>query len=121
MKNKLKKKKRIKNINFDFYDNYEYISFKDVQYNKIEKYSNKIFSSLNNNVNGVNLEYEKLANNYNLEKLEFNDYSLESENIKKIIGSPIQKKILFMKLNFNPSISRKTFFYYDSILKKVNS
>ena len=110
-----------KNNYIDFYDNYEYISFKDSLYNHIEKYSEKLFSCLNNNEEGVNLEYEKLENNYNLEKLEFSDYSLESENIKKIIYSPINQKIVFMKINFNPSISRKTYFYYDSILKKINS
>ena len=110
-----------KNNYIDFYDNYEYISFKDSLYNHIEKYSEKLFSCLNNNEEGVNLEYEKLENNYNLEKLEFSDYSLESENIKKIIYSPINQKIIFMKINFNPSISRKTYFYYDSILKKINS
>ena len=102
-----------KNNYIDFYDNYEYISFKDSLYNHIEKYSEKLFSCLNNNEEGVNLEYEKLENNYNLEKLEFSDYSLESENIKKIIYSPINQKIVFMKINFNPSISRKTYFYYD--------
>ena len=117
----IKEKKINKNNNIDFYDNYEYISFKDSLYNHIEKYSEKLFSCLNNNKEGVNLEYEKLENNYNLEKLEFSDYSLESENIKKIIYSPINQKIVFMKINFNPSISRKTYFYYDSILKKINS
>ena len=117
----IKEKKINKNNYIDFYDNYEYISFKDSLYNHIEKYSEKLFSCLNNNKEGVNLEYEKLENNYNLEKLEFSDYSLESENIKKIIYSPINQKIVFMKINFNPSISRKTYFYYDSILKKINS
>ena len=117
----IKEKKINKNNYIDFYDNYEYISFKDSLYNHIEKYSEKLFSCLNNNEEGVNLEYEKLENNYNLEKLEFSDYSLESENIKKIIYSPINQKIVFMKINFNPSISRKTYFYYDSILKKINS
>ena len=117
----IKEKKINKNNYIDFYDNYEYISFKDSLYNHIEKYSEKLFSCLNNNEEGVNLEYEKLENNYNLEKLEFSDYSLESENIKKIIYSPINQKIIFMKINFNPSISRKTYFYYDSILKKINS
>ncbi len=117
----IKEKKMNKNNYIDFYDNYEYISFKDSLYNHIEKYSEKLFSCLNNNEEGVNLEYEKLENNYNLEKLEFSDYSLESENIKKIIYSPINQKIVFMKINFNPSISRKTYYYYDSILKKINS
>ena len=117
----IKEKKINKNNYIDFYDNYEYIPFKDSLYNHIEKYSEKLFSCLNNNKEGVNLEYEKLENNYNLEKLEFSDYSLESENIKKIIYSPINQKIVFMKINFNPSISRKTYFYYDSILKKINS
>ncbi len=117
----IKEKKMNKNNYIDFYDNYEYISFKDSLYNHIEKYSEKLFSCLNNNEEGVNLEYEKLEKNYNLEKLEFSDYSLESENIKKIIYSPINQKIVFMKINFNPSISRKTYYYYDSILKKINS
>jgi hypothetical protein len=92
-----------------------------VESKKIEKYSNKLFSILNEYENGVNLENINIENNYDLFKLQFNDYSLESENMKKIINSPINKKIYFMKLNFNPSISRKTFVYYDSILKKINS
>ena len=113
-------KNKIKYYN-DLYYNYEYISFKDVESTKIEKYSNKLFSILNNYENGVNLENIKIENNYDLYKLQFNSYSLESENMKKIINSPINKKIYFMKLNFNPSISRKTYIYYDTILKKLNS
>ncbi len=114
-------KNKINYYNSDLYYNYEYISFKDVESKKIEKYSNKLFSILNEYENGVNLENINIENNYDLFKLQFNDYSLESENMKKIINSPINKKIYFMKLNFNPSISRKTFVYYDSILKKINS
>ena len=113
-------KNKIKYYN-DLYYNYEYISFKDVESTKIEKYSNKLFSILNNYENGVNLENIKIENNYDLYKLQFNSYSLESENMKKIINSPINKKIYFMKLNFNPSISRNNYIYYDTILKKLNS
>ena len=114
-------KNKIKYYNSDLYSNYEYRSFKDVESTKIEKYSNKLFSILNNYENGVNLENIKIENNYDLYKLQFNSYSLESENMKKIINSPINKKIYFMKLNFNPSISRNNYIYYDTILKKLNS
>ena len=76
-------KNKINYYNSDLYYNYEYISFKDVESKKIEKYSNKLFSILNEYENGVNLENINIENNYDLFKLQFNDYSLESENMKK--------------------------------------